>query len=465
MPGECGDGGDEAGVAVAHEFPGPGDADEQRGRQEVADHVDRRVGVRGEDGVDASPDLEAEDTQQQHDQRELTTDPAPRGRVSQDGPHPAQGEQQTADANHDGRVPDLVMRHQSEEGDTQGVSERQQRRSRPDLPDDVRLLSDAWPGGHGEGHEQQAGQRARRPGDGDEQVAVCPSHHEAQPTGLGRGGRSAGSRHRPGAPGSAGLAGGQFGSQVGAQVGAQDAVPDPVPPGAVPPADAAQQAFPGEPGLLQGPLLGDVARLGGRLDPVDRGVREQVAHQQPLRLSAVPMAAGLREQSDADLPVVGVRGGPLDTPVHEPQPFPVAGHDEGAAVVAEQAVVRPAAAPAVAVPPPVPAEGSRLDRVTPAQFLEDVQIVLHDRLQCDLIRHSQHPAAPAGPSPAQPPHRPGLSPGGRRRTRPRRPPRPGRRPPRRSGAGASPALASRWSPRRPGAGSQCPRRYRAGPRC
>ena len=48
VPGECGDGGDEAGVAVAHEFPGPGDADEQRGRQDVADHVDRRVGVRGE---------------------------------------------------------------------------------------------------------------------------------------------------------------------------------------------------------------------------------------------------------------------------------------------------------------------------------------------------------------------------------------------------------------------------------
>src|SRR5882757_9667602 len=100
------------------------------------------------------------------------------------------------------------------------------------------------------------------------------------------------------------MAGRLSGGQVSSRVGTQDAVPDPVPPGAVPPADAAQQALPSEPGLLQGPLLGDVARLGGRLDPVYRGVREQVAHQQPVRLSAVPMAAGLREQSDADLPVV-----------------------------------------------------------------------------------------------------------------------------------------------------------------
>ena len=109
---------------------------------------------------------------------ELTPDPAPRGRVGQDGPHPAQGEQQTAGADHDGRIPDLVVRHQSEEGDRQGISERQKRRPRPDLPDDVRLLPGARPWGHRQGHEQQAGQRARRPGDGHEHIPVCPSHHE-----------------------------------------------------------------------------------------------------------------------------------------------------------------------------------------------------------------------------------------------------------------------------------------------
>ncbi len=40
VPGQRGDGGGDAGVTVAHELPGPGDADEQRGDQDVADHVD-----------------------------------------------------------------------------------------------------------------------------------------------------------------------------------------------------------------------------------------------------------------------------------------------------------------------------------------------------------------------------------------------------------------------------------------
>ena len=58
-------------------------------------------------------------------------------------------------------------------------------------------------------------------------------------------------------------------------VGAQDAVQHFVPPGAAAPADPAQDAFPGEPGPLQGILFGDVAGLGSGLDPVDGRVGEQ----------------------------------------------------------------------------------------------------------------------------------------------------------------------------------------------
>src|SRR5580698_10061044 len=66
-------------------------------------------------------------------------------------------------------------------------------------------------------------------------------------------------------------------------VGAQQAVGDPVAPGAVPPADAPGHALAGESGLLQRPLLGHVAHLGGGLDPVRGRVREQVARQQAVR--------------------------------------------------------------------------------------------------------------------------------------------------------------------------------------
>ena len=160
-PGQRGDGGRDAGVAVTHEFPGPGDADEQGAGQDVADRVDRRVAVRVRDRHDARHDLDAKGRQQQHDQPELTLDPSPRHGVGQDGPHPAEGEQDAADRERGGRIADLVVRHQAEEGDRQGVGERDQRRRRADLPDDVGTLPRARPGSHREGHEQQAGERAR----------------------------------------------------------------------------------------------------------------------------------------------------------------------------------------------------------------------------------------------------------------------------------------------------------------
>src|SRR6266536_3881425 len=80
------------------------------------------------------------------------------------------------------------------------------------------------------------------------------------------------------------------------RIGAKDAVEHLVTPCTAAPADAAHDAFWAEPGLLQGLLLGDVAGLGGCLDPVYGGVGEQVAHQQPVRLGAVAVATGFGQQ-------------------------------------------------------------------------------------------------------------------------------------------------------------------------
>jgi hypothetical protein len=54
------------------------------------------------------------------------------------------------------------------------------------------------------------------------------------------------------------------------RIGAQDAAEHFVPPRAATPADPAQHALPGEPGLLQDLLLRDVAGIGSGLDPDQR---------------------------------------------------------------------------------------------------------------------------------------------------------------------------------------------------
>ncbi|MGW0764213.1 glycosyltransferase [Streptomyces sp. NPDC002676] len=59
----------------------------------------------------------------------------------------------------------------------------------------------------------------------------------------------------------------------------QHAVGDAVTPLPVPEDDAAQYALAGEPGLLQGPLLGEVLGLGVGLDPHHGGVGEEVADE------------------------------------------------------------------------------------------------------------------------------------------------------------------------------------------
>ena len=80
-------------------------------------------------------------------------------------------------------------------------------------------------------------------------------------------------------------------------LGAKQAVEHPVYPPSAAESEPAQYPFAAEPGLLQRPLLGDVANLRGGLDPVDQGVREQVGRQQPVRLRAVSPATRLRRQA------------------------------------------------------------------------------------------------------------------------------------------------------------------------
>ncbi|WP_225832276.1 glycosyltransferase [Streptomyces sp. NK08204] len=71
-----------------------------------------------------------------------------------------------------------------------------------------------------------------------------------------------------------------YASHVGGQwVAAQHAVGDAVPPLPVPEDDAAQYALAGEPGLLQGPLLGEVLGLGVGLDAHHGGVGEEIADE------------------------------------------------------------------------------------------------------------------------------------------------------------------------------------------
>src|SRR5579859_4599027 len=134
----------------------------------------------------------------------------------------------------------------------------------------------------------------------------------------------------------------------------QHAVQNAVVPAAIPEARPAQHTVLVEPGLLQCPLLGDVGYLRRRLDPVDLGVGEQVAHQQPLRPGTRTLAAGLRQQPDADFPAVGDLSGGHLMPVHEADRLGPAGHHEHAAHRTEQAVLVPPLPVQVRVAPAVP---------------------------------------------------------------------------------------------------------------
>src|SRR6516165_9776803 len=81
--------------------------------------------------------------------------------------------------------------------------------------------------------------------------------------------------------------------QSHSRIGTEQAVDHPVPPGAVAPPGGTGDPLPGEPYFLQGSLLSKVVHLGPRPDAVHRGMREQVASEQALRLRAVTAAPGL----------------------------------------------------------------------------------------------------------------------------------------------------------------------------
>src|ERR1700733_7853316 len=149
---------------------------------------------------------------------------------------------------------------------------------------------------------------------------------------------------------------------------------------------AAQHAFPGKAGLLQGTLLADVRDLGPGFDPVRCGVGEQVARELPLRFGAVTVTPGFGFQPDADYPARRVRPIGPPAPGHEPEgvvAFP--GHQR-AAVRTEQAFFLPLPPQPPGVLPAVPLVFPADQRVT-VQALQEVQVIAGHRAQRHLAIH------------------------------------------------------------------------------
>jgi len=119
--GQRGDRGGDPGVPVTHQLPGPGNVDEQGRDQDVADHGEGAglALIRHENA--AGHHLDAEDRHEQHDQRPLAPDPAPRRGFTQDGPQAGTGKQQADDAQRDRRVADIGPGNQAEERHGQRV--------------------------------------------------------------------------------------------------------------------------------------------------------------------------------------------------------------------------------------------------------------------------------------------------------------------------------------------------------
>ena len=164
VPGERGDGGHDAGVAVTHELPGTGDADEQRGRPgrcRSRRSARRCAGCAMESMPDpiSKPKTPSNST---ISASWLRTRPRATGSARMDRSPPRVNSRPPTPTTTAGYPISLCGTSPKRET-AQGVRERQERRPRPDLPDDVRLLPGGRPGGHREGHEQQAGQRAAPP--------------------------------------------------------------------------------------------------------------------------------------------------------------------------------------------------------------------------------------------------------------------------------------------------------------
>jgi hypothetical protein len=174
----------------------------------------------------------------------------------------------------------------------------------------------------------------------------------------------------------------------GLAVLAQHAVHHRVAPLTVTEAVAAQHALTGESGLAQRPLLGGVADLGHRLDPVDLGVGEQIVDEQPLGLGAVPEPAHLRQHPDADTPAVGGTRGRPPLPPHEADGFGGAQDHQGATVLAQQPGLLPAPPEPPGIEPSVPAVLPRGLRI-PRQPLDHREVVFGHGPQPQLIVHAR----------------------------------------------------------------------------
>jgi hypothetical protein len=87
----------------------------------------------------------------------------------------------------------------------------------------------------------------------------------------------------------------------GAIVISEQAIDDAIDPCPVAVPDGPQDALTTKPHLLQGAPLGDVRRLGARLDPIRRCRREQVVHELSLGIRSAAAAPVLGQQRDPDL--------------------------------------------------------------------------------------------------------------------------------------------------------------------
>ena len=106
MAAEHRDRGDNAGVPVPDQLPGPGDSDDQQCDQQVAENFCRATAVRLPDELNAGGELEGERHQQEGDQCELARHVPPRHMAGEDGPRPGGGEQDADDRQRDRPVPE-----------------------------------------------------------------------------------------------------------------------------------------------------------------------------------------------------------------------------------------------------------------------------------------------------------------------------------------------------------------------
>lgn len=140
------------------------------------------------------------------------------------------------------------------------------------------------------------------------------------------------------------------------------------------------------------------AGLGAGFDAVELRVREQVAHELPLRLRAEAVPARLRQQDHADVPAVGVRAGPRAMPRNEPERAFVERGDEHAVVGGQHAVFAPEPPDVAGVVPAEPLVLADRLRVV-GQRLQQTEVGLAHRAESHwaVVHRRSVPGAAAGP--------------------------------------------------------------------